>query len=242
MATRERAKDGHPSDGGAAFVVPGAEIVDARVQVRPRPPPDPTGGSVAWTPFTLGLVVNLALVVAFNAVPLWGVATRGWSVFAIVFLYWAENLIVGAVNLAKLGLIGRHQHVDTSAPFFAFHYGGFCLVHGFLVVVFFHQPNTPWEDVGLGLLALLASHAVTFVYGFWLPGLARRAHPGLQLFAPYPRIIVVHLTVIIGANLIGAGAAPVAGLQVLVVLKTAVELLALLVRVESGADADGTRG
>jgi hypothetical protein len=43
----------------------------------------------------------VALVVA-NALPLAGVLFLGWTVFPLVLLYWLENVVVGAFNVAKL--------------------------------------------------------------------------------------------------------------------------------------------
>lgn len=46
-------------------------------------------------PSTIGLLVA-------NAVPLLGVFLFGWSTFAIVALYWSENVIIGAINVLKI--------------------------------------------------------------------------------------------------------------------------------------------
>ena len=46
-------------------------------------------------PSTIGLI-------AANAVPLVGVFLFGWSTFAIVAIYWAENVVIGAINVLKI--------------------------------------------------------------------------------------------------------------------------------------------
>jgi hypothetical protein len=43
----------------------------------------------------------LALVAA-NIIPLFGVLFLGWSTFAIVVIYWSENVIIGAINVLKM--------------------------------------------------------------------------------------------------------------------------------------------
>ncbi|MEZ6071191.1 MAG: DUF6498-containing protein [Pirellulales bacterium] len=43
----------------------------------------------------------IALVIA-NAIPLIGVLFFSWSTFAIMALYWAENVIIGGVNVLKM--------------------------------------------------------------------------------------------------------------------------------------------
>lgn len=206
-----------------------------------RNEPSPGQGQFEWTPFSPGLLLNMLLTVAFNAVPLWGVVARGWNVFSIVFVYWAENLIVGLFNVWKLRLIARHgpSRGSSLAGFFALHYGGFCLVHGILLAVFFWEPRIPWGDIGLGFLALLASHGVSFFYGFLRPGEFRRADPGLQMFAPYPRIVIIHLTVIFGAILSGMMGDSMVVLQVMVAVKIAIELVLLLLRLRQLEPAAG---
>ncbi|MEM9657809.1 MAG: DUF6498-containing protein, partial [Planctomycetota bacterium] len=43
----------------------------------------------------------IALVVA-NVVPLFGVLLFDWSVFAVMALYWSENVIIGVINVLKM--------------------------------------------------------------------------------------------------------------------------------------------
>jgi hypothetical protein len=42
------------------------------------------------------------VLLAANAVPLLGVLFLGWDAFSVVALYWAENVIIGAVNVLKM--------------------------------------------------------------------------------------------------------------------------------------------
>jgi hypothetical protein len=41
-------------------------------------------------------------LIAANAIPLLGVLLWGWSTFAIVFIYWSENVVIGGLNLLKM--------------------------------------------------------------------------------------------------------------------------------------------
>lgn len=41
-------------------------------------------------------------LIAANALPLFGVLFFGWDTFTIVFLYWAENVVIGAINVLKM--------------------------------------------------------------------------------------------------------------------------------------------
>lgn len=48
-----------------------------------------------WKPSVLSLI-------AANFLPLLGVLFLGWSTFAIVVVYWAENVIIGIINVLKM--------------------------------------------------------------------------------------------------------------------------------------------
>jgi len=48
-----------------------------------------------YTPSALTLI-------AANLIPLFGAVFLGWDAFAIVLLYWAENVIIGAINVLKM--------------------------------------------------------------------------------------------------------------------------------------------
>ena len=51
---------------------------------------------------TKPIVPSWAVLIAANAVPIFGVLFGGWGVFPLIFLYWVENGIVGVVTVAKL--------------------------------------------------------------------------------------------------------------------------------------------
>jgi hypothetical protein len=101
----------------------------------------------------------IALLVVVNLLPIAGVAIWGWSVGDVVFLYWIENLIIGAFNLAriaaavpesvnKLGESGYDPGAGrlwaakaALGAFFVVHYGAFCWGHGEFLTAFFPGPD-----------------------------------------------------------------------------------------------------
>jgi hypothetical protein len=89
----------------------------------------------------------------------------------------------------------------------------------------------------LGAAALAVSHGVAFVIDFLGRKEYRRTSPQAQAGAPYGRLVVLHMTIILGAFLSAAIGQPVGALLVLVALKTAMDL-ALHLR-EHRALADG---
>jgi hypothetical protein len=49
------------------------------------------------------------LLIAVNLIPLGGVLVLGWTAFDVVFLFWMENVVIGAFNVLKMltvGLVG----------------------------------------------------------------------------------------------------------------------------------------
>jgi hypothetical protein len=79
-------------------------------------------------------------------------------------------------------------------------------------------------SVALAAVALFLSHGASFLFNY----LGRReylnASPPVQMFAPYGRVVVLHLTIIFGAFIAALLGAPIGALIVLVVLKTAFDL------------------
>ena len=79
---------------------------------------------------------------ALNLIPLAGVVFWGWDAFTLIFLYWLENVVIGARTLASMGasaLLGGMLNKLGAlffGAFFTFHYGLFCFVHGTFVVQF----------------------------------------------------------------------------------------------------------
>ncbi len=139
------------------------------------------------------------------------------------------------------------------AAFFALHYGIFWVVHG--VFVLFGLPAFAGAsgvfagvDVGAALLggaAMAASHGGSFVVNFVGHEEYRDVSASRQMFAPYGRVFVLHVTVVLGATLVVTFGSPVVLVALLVALKTGFDVLAHLrehawVRRRRGDDASGT--
>jgi Family of unknown function (DUF6498) len=83
-------------------------------------------------------------------------------------------------------------------------------------------PN-PWT-IFLAVLILLVSHGLSFLLNFIGAGEYKRVSAAGQMFAPYGRLVVLHLTIIFGAFAISFLGAPVVAVVILVVLKTLMDL------------------
>jgi hypothetical protein len=133
-------------------------------------------------------------------------------------------------------------------PFFIIHFGGFTGIHGIFVLMMFGKSDgdfmdrTSWPcflafvqillnvvrealsimtpQMRLAVLALFASHGISFVYNYLIKGEYARTNLGKLMAAPYGRVVVMHVAIIAGGFVLVALKSPVALLLVLVVLKT----------------------
>lgn len=186
------------------------------------------------------------MLVAANLIPVAGVLLWGWSVFALLALFWMENVIIGAFFALRMLCADPRDAALWAGklfmvPFFCFHYGMFTAIHGVFVFSIFGGKSysasglqvlepaaRAASELGLWLplAALLASHAFSFVWNYLVRGEFRRASlPGLMA-KPYGRVVVLHLAIILGG--IGAMAlgSPVWALLVLLALKIGLDLKA----------------
>ena len=168
----------------------------------------------------------VGLVVA-NLVPLVGVLFFGWSLFGVMWLYWAENGVIGAFALLRILTAGEdHGQKWTMAPFFVVHYGIFWSVHGVFVATTFGDDIALW-DPGLqteGLVALVLSHGASFALNYLARGEWKAASPGAEMFKPYGRVVLLHIVILLGGFLVQLSGSGVLALVVLVALKTALDL------------------
>jgi len=191
--------------------------------------------------------VDIALAVASALVITWGVLAGGWSLFAVMALFWLENVVIGVFNVMKMlfagALGGRRIFVGAlfMSLFFTLHYGLFTVAHGFFVVTLFGREagiggGGMFESLGrmlgwlltnregaIAMLVIVVLHGSAFVR--WVMRRAAGEVAGENLFAaPYGRIVVLHLALILGAALVSALNLPQAGVLLLVALKLAYDL------------------
>ena len=185
-----------------------------------------------------------ALIVA-NAVPIVGVLAFHWSVFSIVLLYWFENVIVGGFNVLRMltadpGDAAVWLGKGCLIPFFCVHYGMFTAIHGELVLAFFGGDHarglspvrlfTAASHAGIlfGVLSLFLSHAFSFVHNYLIGGEFRHINLPRLMGQPYTRVMILHITILVGGFLIVLAGSPLPALLLLVVLKTTIDLRAHL--------------
>ena len=79
------------------------------------------------------------------------------------------------------------------------------------------------NELGWGLLSLIASHGFSFYWNYVKNGEYQRASLQALMGQPYGRVMVLHLTVLFGGWIVMLLGSPVGALLVLVALKTAAD-------------------
>ncbi len=190
------------------------------------------------------LLTNIPLVslLVANLLPIFGVLFFGWDAFAIVLLYWSENVILGFYNILKMAFLkvphpAMHLGKLFMIPFFTFHYGMFTFVHGIFVFAFFNGKwdqfgnveNNPFEihlpySMYLAFAGLIISHGISFGYNYLYKGEYRQKSLQTLMGEPYGRIIVMHIAILAGGFLTMSMGSPIGILIVLVILKTVIDV------------------
>ncbi len=198
------------------------------------PHPEPAGQTNRVPP-------SAYVLLATNLIPLVGIALHNWTVFQVLLLYWCENVVVGGFNVLRMLAAQPKSEITWAGklfliPFFCVHYGMFTFVHGMFVVGLFGGNKfggfsgatlvNAVRGAGLTLpvAALVASHGFSFFHNYLGGGEYQRVLLPQLMFQPYGRVVVLHLTVLLGGFLVMALGAPVAAIVLLVGLKTAIDL------------------
>lgn len=203
--------------------------------------------------------LSLVGLVAANLIPLAGVFAWRWDIATLVLLYWTENLVVGFYSILRIVLLPVKRSTGKlgkalAVPFFCIHFGGFCAVHGLLLLQIFKigggsldsSPGAAWPGPLLFLqllfgviaqlwrshppgmewpvLALALSHGVSFVENHLNGGERATATLRSLMERPYQRILLLHAAILFGALPTLALGSPWPMLVLLVGIKTVVDL------------------
>ena len=218
-------------------------LFDAEPRSEPEEPAVRAGKQ--GTPPTAG--PSQTVLVATNLVPIVGVLLLGWDAFSVVALYWMENGVIGLFNVLKMAWSGKEATHALKAfliAFFALHYSGFMLAHGFFIVGLFAVARSGFGTTGkiesafvevltsalswsmfVALGFFFFEHARSFYLDYVRGGQAARTFAAVQMFEPYRYIAVLHVALIVGAVAVVAVSLPRLTAVLLVLMKTALELV-----------------
>lgn len=212
---------------------------------------EPTGSSI--NPLKRRIAVA-ALIVA-NLVPLFGVLWLDWGVANLLLLFWLENVVIGAYTLLRMlrvqpvaglfncafflihygGFTGMHGMFLLSIlkmdngfelmPQGEEHWGGFLVFVQILWNVLRHVGTQLPDYFWIPLLALAASHGVSFIIYQILEKQDDGKKAGKIMVAPYGRIVVLHVAVILGGMFAMSQGSPMPLLLVLLTLKISLDVV-----------------
>jgi len=192
-------------------------------------------------------------IVAGNLVPLAGVLFFGWQLLAVMLAFWLDSVAIGIYTAGRIVLArldgkaasGRSSAVTRvyRAVDFTVQYAFISAVHGLLIIGLFGgvadklAGRTAELEIDiLGVLgqretlvaaaAVLLTRGMDFVSGYLRTHAYEQADIGKEQSSPYRRSYLQHVVVVLGGGISLALHSPVAALVLLVVLKTAGDLIA----------------
>lgn len=182
------------------------------------------------------------VLIAANLVPLFGIVFLDWDVFALMLQFWFENVFIGIFALIRIATARQSRSFETRfflPVFFLFHYGMFTFGHGVLLVDLFGGGDYDMEQMArpafwlalaaqtgitIAVVALFISHAYSFVENHIFRQEYLRLDARKAMTMPYPRILILHVSLLIGGFLLEQFGQPAAGLVIFVALKVALDL------------------
>ena len=188
------------------------------------------------------IINNLLLAVAL--------ILYGWNPYSIIAVYFLDTVIAGLFNAVKMAVIiyGNGEEGPGKVkspvliPFFIFHYGFFILIQVMLLMGFASStdPNFPvtgffpnpvkfftmtLDNDGWPLLfSFLFGHSISFFRNFIGDEQYKKIPAGVQMFLPYPRIIIQQFVVIFGAFIMMVSKSPLGAPLILIALKTVTDM------------------
>lgn len=170
------------------------------------------------------------LIIATNIVALF-VAFYSKDISFILLFYWLENGVVGVFNVFRMFSCGQNQIAKFFyIPFFIFHYGIFMVVHFFFLVFLISWMGggnimtvSGISTILFGVIGLIITHGMRFISEETEGALINKG-PEKFMMKPYPRIIVMHLTIILGTFIYFGLNKPFYIVILIIALKTFVEL------------------
>ena len=174
------------------------------------------------------------LIVA-NLLPVVGALFFGWNAKEIFLVYCLETIIIGILNLVKMGIVTIVRKTDKwynnntytmqsglfFMLFFLMHYGLFVAVQmglffgasgigdgtNITVFNFFYKwPQLITNDSVIMLAAFAISYGFKMIYDFIKSGEYKTTPLMIIMFQPYGRIFIQQLTVISGSIFLSFGA------------------------------------
>lgn len=183
-----------------------------------------------------------------DLLPIAAVLAFGWGATPLVALYWLENLVIGAFTILRMigtafASILSLGMVLFMVPFFFFHYGMFCFGHGVFLYAFTDPSGGMPGPLGLISWALFTAPEMLWFVGaivlvnllflaadFFGRGEYKTSNPSAEMFAPYGRIVTLHVAIILGAGLAFTLDEPLLGVLLLILIRVVFGIVTTVMR------------
>jgi hypothetical protein len=178
---------------------------------------------------SIGLIVSNLIVIGLAV---W----QGWDFSVVIWGYWAQSVIIGLfhakrmVSLKKFSVEGMNVNgvpvkptmkaKKSAASFFLLHYGIFHFVYLVFLIILAWPEMSAWGSIGLFALVFFVNHAITYKFTRKKDDETGQ-HLGKLFFLPYPRILPMHLIVILGL-ILGKG---MVGMVFFLLVKTVADVI-----------------
>jgi hypothetical protein len=147
---------------------------------------------------------SLLVLVVVNLLPVLGVLAGRVGVGDVFLVYWVENVVVYLTGIVRASTAeGGEPEPDVSWPntyagFFTIHYGCFTLAHGLVVLFLVREAGLETGLVPVLVLsaAIVAGQLVELGLVWFGRGQRRLVSAQQAMWAPYPRMFVMHAAVI----------------------------------------------
>lgn len=174
----------------------------------------------APTPRAPSVLLAVGMALAYNAITVLGVVAVGWPAGNVYVLFWVENAVLGFVTIPRIAtargtgpaprLTVNGRSVRSSpgllAGFFCLHYGIFCVVHAVFtgIVAYAVGIEATWWLLGMPAVLIIIRYAVETALVWFGPNGQRWSTSAADaMMQPYPRIVVLHVAVLLA--LLGSG-------------------------------------
>lgn len=175
-------------------------------------------------------LLSAVMLVGANLMPIWAAMEGRLGMGDVLVIYWFENVIIWFTTTVRIltttkgsaaqarglsidlgGLTRRLARTSwvtgdpALAVFFALHYGIFTIVHGVFTAILaalagLHGSPLDWVA---SVSALLLSHTLSLGLNWFGRGERAVVGAGWVMVAPYPRLLALHLTVLLGFFFLG---------------------------------------
>ncbi|MCX7641742.1 MAG: DUF6498-containing protein [Elusimicrobiales bacterium] len=183
---------------------------------------------------------SIIFLILSNVFPLYMIYKLEWKLSDIIILYWAESGIIGFFTILKIifsksnGILSYIFKILFSL-FFIFHFGGFMIIHALFLSLFFLGGFTKSlyifdifiakiDSLLLGFFFLFISHMFSFLWNFFIKNEKEKTEFLKQMISPYDRILVMHVTILVGGFLISITHTNKTFLIIFVIMKILVDL------------------